>query len=46
MDIPDSILKEHLTSKDYYKPKIEIQNYYLKWNDESYGNDLVEVDIQ
>ena len=37
MDIPESILKDHIIPKDYYKPKIEIRNYYLKWNDESYG---------
>jgi hypothetical protein len=37
LDIPESILKDHLFPKDYYKPKIEIRNYYLKWNDESYG---------
>ena len=43
MDIPDSILKEHLIPKDYYKPKIEIQNYYLKWNDESYGIPQKEI---
>jgi hypothetical protein len=43
LDIPDSILKEHLIPKDYYKPKIEIQNYYLKWNDESYGMPQKEI---
>ena len=37
MNIPDSILTDHRIPKDYYKPKIEIRNYYLKWNDESYG---------
>jgi hypothetical protein len=37
LNIPESILKDHLIPKDYYKPKIEIRNYYLKWNDESYG---------
>ena len=43
MDIPESILKDHLISKDYYKPKIEIRNYYLKWNDESYGIPQKEI---
>ncbi|HZA08127.1 MAG TPA: hypothetical protein VE619_10520, partial [Nitrososphaeraceae archaeon] len=43
MDIPESILKEHLVPKEYYKPKIEIQNYYLKWNDESYGISQKEI---
>ena len=43
MDIPGSILKDHLIPKDYYKPKIEIRNYYLKWNDESYGIPQKEI---
>jgi hypothetical protein len=39
LDIPESILKEHLIPKDYEKPKIEIGNYFLKWDDDnkSYG---------
>lgn len=37
MDIPEPILNDHLIPKDYCKPKIEIRNYYLKWDDESYG---------
>ena len=43
MDISESILKDHLMPKDYYKPKIEIRNYYLKWNDESYGISQKEI---
>jgi hypothetical protein len=43
MDISGSILKDHLIPKDYYKPKIEIRNYYLKWNDESYGIPQKEI---
>ena len=42
MDIPGSILKDHIIPKDY-KPKIEIRNYYLKWNDESYGIPQKEI---
>jgi len=32
-------LKEHFIPKDYEKPRIEIGNYFLKWEDEnnSYG---------
>ena len=39
MDISESILKEHFIPKDYEKPRIEIGNYFLKWEDEnnSYG---------
>lgn len=37
LDISESILKEHLISEDYDRPRIEMSNYYLKWNDESYG---------
>jgi hypothetical protein len=37
LDIPQSILNEYLVPIDHYKPKIEIRNYYLKWNIESYG---------
>ncbi len=36
-DNPQSILKEYLIPKEYNKPKIEIRNYFLKWNDEAYG---------
>ena len=43
MDIPESILKDHIIPKDYYKPTIEIRNYYLKWNDESYGIPQKEI---
>ena len=43
MDIPESILKDHLIPKDYYKPNIEVRNYYLKWNDESYGIPQKEI---
>ncbi len=43
MDIPESILKDHIIPKDYYKPNIEIRNYYLKWNDESCGIPQKEI---
>jgi hypothetical protein len=33
MDILESI-KESLTAKRYHKPRIEVGNYYLKWNEE------------
>jgi hypothetical protein len=39
LDISESILKEYLIPKDYEKPRIEIGNYFLKWDDDnkSYG---------
>lgn len=37
MEIPEYILKEYLLPKTYEKPKIEIGNYYLNWNDKSLG---------
>ena len=37
LEIPESIVKEHLIPKNYEKPKIEIDNYYLEWNADSYG---------
>jgi hypothetical protein len=43
LDVPESVLNDHLIPKDYYKPKIEIRNYYLKWNDESYGIPQKEI---
>jgi hypothetical protein len=46
MDVLESI-KESLTAKRYHKPRIEVGNYYLKWNEEkTYGiqqNELSEV---
>jgi hypothetical protein len=43
LNIPQSIIKEYLVSNNYYKPNIEIGNYYLKWNDESYGIPKKEI---
>ena len=43
LDIPESVLKDHLLPKDYYKPNIEVRNYYLKWNDESCGIPQTEI---
>jgi hypothetical protein len=40
LDISEPILKEYLIPKDYEKPRIEIGNYFLKWDDnnnKSYG---------
>lgn len=43
MYIPQSVLSEYLVPADYDKPKIEIRNYYLKWNAESYGTPQKEI---
>ena len=43
LDIPEHIVREYLTPKNYEKPKIEIGNYYLNWNHESYGIHQKEV---
>jgi hypothetical protein len=45
LDISEPILKEYLIPKDYEKPKIEIGNYFLKWDDDnkSYGIHLREI---
>jgi hypothetical protein len=43
LDIPRSTIEEYLVPKDYYKPKIEIRNYYLKWNVESCGIPQKEI---
>jgi hypothetical protein len=43
LDVPQSILNEYLVPTHYCKPNIEIRNYYLKWNVESYGIHQKEI---
>jgi hypothetical protein len=43
LNIPQSIIKEYLVPNEYCRPKIEIGNYYLKWNNESYGISQTEI---
>jgi hypothetical protein len=43
LDIPEHIVREYLTPKNYEKPKMEIGNYYLNWNHDSYGIHQKEV---
>jgi hypothetical protein len=43
LHIPETIAKEYLIPKEFIKPKIEMGNYYLKWDDTSYGVQLKEV---
>ncbi|MGI8832385.1 MAG: hypothetical protein ACR2IS_07095, partial [Nitrososphaeraceae archaeon] len=43
MYIPETIVREHIVPKGFEKPKIEIGNYYLKWDDKSYGIHQKEI---
>jgi hypothetical protein len=35
--ISEDIIAHHIISNVYEKPKIEVGNYYFKWNEKSYG---------
>lgn len=37
MKIPHAIASDHVIPKDYVRPVIAVGNYYLKWDDASYG---------
>jgi hypothetical protein len=37
LKITEHIVGQHIISNGYVKPRIEIGNYYLEWNDKSYG---------
>lgn len=37
MKITKDIVAQYIISNRYEKPRIEIGNYYLEWNDKSYG---------
>ncbi len=44
MEIPNHIAEEYIIPKNYYvKPEIVIGNYYVKWDDSSYGVTQKEV---
>ena len=43
MRISEDILAQHIISNVYEKPKIEVGNYYLKWNEQSYGISQTEI---
>jgi hypothetical protein len=36
-------MERYIIPHDYEKPRIEIGNYYLKWNDKSYGISQKEI---
>jgi hypothetical protein len=37
LKITEDIVAQYIISNGYEKPRIEIGNYYLEWNDKSYG---------
>jgi hypothetical protein len=41
--ISEDIIAQYIISNVYEKPKIEVGNYYLKWNEKSYGISQREV---
>ena len=43
MIITHDIMERYIIPHDYEKPRIEIGNYYLKWNDKSYGISQKEI---
>src|SRR5215210_3317834 len=43
LKINEDIIAQYIISNGYEKPKIEVGNYYLKWNEKSYGICLKEI---
>ena len=43
MRISEDIIAQYIISNVYEKPKIEVGNYYLKWNEKSYGISQREI---
>jgi hypothetical protein len=43
LDITQATLEQYIMPHDYEKPRIEIGNYYLKWDDKSSGISQKEV---
>jgi hypothetical protein len=37
LKITEDIVRQFIISNEYVKPRIEIGNYYLEWDDKSYG---------
>jgi hypothetical protein len=37
LKITEDIVGQYIISNGYVKPRIEIGNYYLEWNNKSYG---------
>ena len=45
MRINEDIIAQYIISNVYEKPKIEVGNYYLKWNEKSYGIKEREINV-
>jgi len=43
LDITQATLEQYIMPHDYEKPRIEIGNYYLKWDDKSSGISQKEI---
>ncbi|MGZ5547338.1 MAG: hypothetical protein ACXWFZ_05240 [Nitrososphaeraceae archaeon] len=43
MKITEDIIAHYIISNGYEQPKIEVGNYYLKWNEKSYGISRKEI---
>ncbi len=43
MKITEDIIAQYIISNGYEQPKIEVGNYYLKWNEKSYGISRKEI---
>jgi hypothetical protein len=41
--ISEDIIAQYIISNVYEKPKIEVGNYYLQWNEKSYGINQREI---
>ena len=37
MKIKEDVILQYILASEYDKPKIEVGNYYLQWNEKSYG---------
>jgi len=43
LNITQEIVSQYIIDNGYEKPKIEINNYYLKWNEKCYGISPKEI---
>lgn len=43
MRISEDLIAQYIISNVYEKPKIEVGNYYLKWNENSFGINQREI---
>ena len=43
MRVPQEIISQYIIDNGYEKPKIEINNYYLQWNEKCFGISPKEI---